>query len=103
GDLLITLRLDAKEGRRWENGRLVQEVRVSYTTLLLGGRIRIKTPAGKRVEVEIAEQTKIGDRRRLKGQGHSGGPLDIEFALLEPEKLTKVQIDALKKLRDSEL
>jgi len=103
GDLLITLRLDAKEGRRWENGRLIQEVKVPYTTLQLGGRIRITTPAGKRVEVEIGERTRIGDRRRLKGQGHSGGPLDIEFVLLEPEKLTKKQVSALEMLRESEL
>ncbi|GIS41634.1 MAG: hypothetical protein Ct9H90mP14_0900 [Methanobacteriota archaeon] len=26
GDLLITIRLDAEEGRRWEGGRLIQEV-----------------------------------------------------------------------------
>lgn len=103
GDLLITIRLDAKEGRRWENGRLIQEVRVPYTTLQLGGRIRITTPAGKRVEVEIGERTRIGDRRRLKGQGHSGGPLDIEFALLEPERLTGEQVAALERLRESEL
>lgn len=103
GDLLITLRLDAEEGRRWEGGRLIQEVKVPYTTLLLGGKVRIRTPAGKRIEVEITEGTKIGDRRRLKGQGHAAGPLDIEFVLAEPDKITKLQIESLEKLRDSGL
>ena len=103
GDLLITLRLDAEEGRRWEEGRLVQEVPIPITTLLLGGKVRISTPIGKRVQIDVPEGTRIGDRRRLQGHGHSGGPLDIEFTLAEPVKLTKAQRDALDSLRDSGL
>ena len=103
GDLLITLRLDAEEGRRWEEGRLVQEVPIPITTLLLGGKVRISTPIGKRVQIDVPEGTRIGDRRRLQGHGHSGGPLDIEFTLAEPDKLTKAQRDALDSLRDSGL
>ena len=103
GDLLITLRLDADEGRRWEEGRLVQEVPIPITTLLLGGKVRISTPIGKRVQIDVPEGTRIGDRRRLQGHGHSGGPLDIEFTLAEPAKLTKAQRDALDSLRDSGL
>lgn len=103
GDLLITLRLDAEEGRRWEEGRLVQEVPIPITTLLLGGKVRISTPVGKRVQIDVPEGTRIGDRRRLQGHGHSGGPLDIEFTLAEPDKLTKAQRDALDSLRESGL
>jgi len=103
GDLLITLRLDAEEGRRWEDGRLIQEVPVPITTLLLGGKVRIRTPAGKRVQIEVPEGTRIGDRRRLQGHGHSGGPLDVEFTLAEPDELSKSQRDALESLRDSGL
>ena len=103
GDLLITVRLDAEDGRRWENGRLVQEVRVPYSTLVLGGKVRIRTPSGKRVQIEIPEGTRIGDRRRLQGHGHSGGPLDVEFTLSEPEKLSKSQRVALENLKKSGL
>jgi DnaJ-class molecular chaperone len=103
GDLLITLRLDAQEGRRWEEGRLVQEVPVPVTTLLLGGKVRISTPVGKRVQIDVPEGTRIGDRRRLQGHGHSGGPLDIEFILAEPNTLNKSQRRALERLRDSGL
>ena len=103
GDLLITVRLDAEEGRRWEAGRLVQEVRIPYSTLALGGQVRIRTPAGKRVQIEIPEGARIGDRRRLKGHGYAGGPLDVEFALSESEKLSKSQRDALENLRESGL
>ena len=103
GDLLITVRLDADDGRRWEEGRLVQEVRVPYSTLAMGGKVRIRTPAGKRIQLEIPEGTRIGDRRRLQGHGHAGGPLDVEFSLSEPEKLTKSQRGALQNLKESGL
>ena len=100
GDLLINIRLDAEDGRRWENGRLIQDVAINYSTLLLGGKIQIKTPNNKRIQIDIPPRSKIGDRRRLNGQGHDGGPLDIELSILEPEKLTKKQLDGLKKLQD---
>ena len=103
GDLLITIRLDAEEGRRWEGGRLIQEVPVTYSTLMLGGAVRIRTPAGKRVQIEVVEGTRIGDRRRLAGHGHDGGPLDIEFILAEPEKVSKEQKAALDRLKESGL
>ena len=103
GDLLITIRLDAEEGRRWEGGRLIQEVPVTYSTLMLGGAVRIRTPAGKRVQIEVVEGTRIGDRRRLAGHGHDGGPLDIEFILAESEKVSKEQKEALDRLKESGL
>jgi len=103
GDLLISLRLDAEEGRRWEGGRLIQEVPVTITTLLLGGNVKIRTPLGKRVQIEISPGTKIGDRRRLNGHGHAGGLLDIEFILSEIENITPEQQKALEALRKTGL
>ena len=100
GDLLINIRLDAEDGRRWENGRLIQDVAINYTTLLLGGKIQIKTPNNNRIQIEVPPRSKIGDRRRLNGQGHDGGPLDIEFSIIEPEKLTKKQLEGLEKLKE---
>ena len=82
---------------------MVQEVPIPVTTLLLGGKVRISTPAGKRVQIDVPEGTRIGDRRRLQGHGHSGGPLDIEFILAEPDTLSKSQRAALERLKDSGL
>ena len=101
GDLTVTLRIDAEEGRRWEGEHLVQEVAVSYSTLMLGGEVRVSTPAGKTVSVKVAPATRIGDRKRLPKMGFAGADLDIEFMLDEPESLTPAQRDALEALRDA--
>jgi len=103
GDLIINIRLDAEEGRRWENGRLIQDVPISYSTLILGGKIQIRTPANKRIQIDVPENSKIGDRRRLNGHGHDGGPLDIEFSIMEPDKLTEKQRKALQVLKETGL
>ena len=99
GDLIISLRLDAEEGRRWENGRLVQEAPVPITTLLLGGKVKILTPLGKRVQIDVPAGTRVGDRRRLQGHGHDGGQLDIEFVLLEIIEINDNQRKILEQLR----
>lgn len=103
GDLMITLRIDAEEGRRWEDDRLIQEVPVSYSTLCLGGRVEVATPAGKTVAVKVAPETRIGDRKRLPGMGFAGADLDIEFTLEESDPLTDAQRAALEALRDQGL
>ncbi len=103
GNLTVTLRIDADEGRRWEGDHLIQEVAVPYSTLMLGGKIRITTPAGSTVSISVAPETRIGDRRRLSKQGFAGGDLDIEFILSEHESLTAEQRDALEALRDKGL
>ena len=61
---------------------------------------RKKPPNNNRIQIEVPPRSKIGDRRRLNGQGHDGGPLDIEFSIIEPEKLTKKQLEGLEKLKD---
>ena len=101
GDLTVTLRIDAEEGRRWEGESLIQEVAISYSTLMLGGEVRVATPAGKTVSVKVAPATRIGDRKRLPKMGFAGADLDIEFTLDEHESLTPSQQEALEALRDA--
>ncbi len=103
GDLVVTLRIDAEDGRRWEGDFLIQEVPVSYSTLMLGGEVLVSTPAGKKVSVKVAENTRIGDRKRLPKMGYAGSDLDIEYILDEPESLTPSQIEALKSLKNAGL
>ncbi|MDP6905972.1 MAG: DnaJ C-terminal domain-containing protein [Candidatus Thalassarchaeaceae archaeon] len=99
GNLTVTLRIDADEGRRWEGNHLIQEVPVPYSTLILGGKIRITTPAGNTVSLSVAPETRIGDRKRLPKQGFAGGDLDIEFILMELESISDEQREVLKSLQ----
>ena len=103
GDLTVTLRIDAEEGRRWEGDYLIQEVPVAYSVLMLGGSVRVTTPAGKTVSVKVSSNTRIGDRKRLPKMGYAGSDLDIEFTLDEPESLTATQIEALESLKNAGL
>ena len=103
GDLTVTLRIDAEEGRRWEGDYLIQEVPVAYSVLILGGDVRVSTPAGKTVSVKVSENTRIGDRKRLPKMGYAGSDLDIEFILDEPESLNEAQVEALESLRKTGL
>jgi DnaJ-class molecular chaperone len=103
GDVLVTIRIDAGEDTYWEDGVLVQEVSTPYSTLVLGGKIKVKLPSGKSGNLSVAANTQIGDRRRMVGAGFDGGDLDLEFVLQENEQLTAVQLKALKALQKSGL
>lgn len=103
GDVLVSVRIDAGEGTYWEDGVLVQEVSTPYSTLTLGGKIKVKLPSGKSGNLSVAANTQIGDRRRMAGAGFDGGDLDLEFVLQETDQLTKQQLKALKLLQESGL
>ena len=103
GDVLLTIRIDAGEGYYWDGTTLVQEVQTAYSTLLLGGKVKVKLPSGKEGLLTVAPNTQVGDRRRMSGAGIQGGDLDLEFTLLETEELTDDQISALTKLKESGL
>lgn len=103
GDVLVTVRIDAGEDTYWEDGVLVKEVATPYSTLLLGGKIKVKLPSGKSGNLTVAKNTQIGDRRRMSGAGFNGGDLDLEFILQENSQLTPAQIEALQALQQSGL
>ena len=103
GDVLLTVRIQFGEGRRWDGSTLVQEVQVTYSTLMLGGKVKVKLPSGKTIKLSVAPETHVGDRRKVPAAGYDGGDLELEFVLPEPEELTKDQIKALKALRDKGL
>ena len=100
GDLHVTIRIDAGEGRRWENGILIQEISIPFSTMILGGKVKIELPNGKSGLLKVAEHSQPGDRRRMAGAGYNGGDLDLEFVLEEFEELTPEQKAAVESLRD---
>ena len=100
GDLHVTIRIDAGEGRRWENGILIQEITIPFSTMMLGGKVKIELPNGKSGLLKVAENSQPGDRRRMNGAGYNGGDLDLEFVLNELEELTNQQKAAIEALRE---
>jgi len=100
GDLHVTIRIDAGEGRRWENGILIQEIAIPFSTMMLGGKVKIELPSGKSGLLKVAANSQPGDRRRMVGAGYEGGDLDLEFILNELEELTTEQKAAIEALRD---
>ena len=100
GDLHVTIRIDAGEGRRWENGILIQEIAIPFSTMMLGGKVKIELPSGKSGLLKVAENSQPGDRRRMSGAGYKEGDLDLEFILTEFDTLTSEQKSAIEGLRD---
>ena len=103
GDVLLTVRIDAGEGRSWDGDVLVQEVQIPYSTLLLGGKVKITLPSGKEGLLSISANSQIGGRRRMNKAGYLGGDLDLEFALKEVDELSEQQKEALGNLKESGL
>ena len=100
GDLHVTFRIDAGEGRHWENGILIQQVSIPYSTMMLGGKVKVNLPSGKSGLRSVTGNSQPGDRRRMAKAGYLQGDLDLEFILDEHEELTPEQIEILEKLKD---
>lgn len=100
GDLHVTFRIDAGEGRHWENGILIQQVSIPYSTMMLGGKVKVNLPSGKSGFLSVAGNSQPGDRRRMAKAGYLQGDLDLEFILDELEELTSEQIEVLERLKD---
>ena len=93
GDLIVNIRIDPGEGCRWDGNRVVKEVEVEYSTLVLGGKVTVTLPSGVKGKITIPPLSQVGDRQRVKD-------LDIEFILREIENLNDSQKDALEALKD---
>ena len=93
GDLVVRIRVDPGQGCRWDEGKVVKDIPLSYSLLMLGGKTEITLPDGMKGRITIPPLSRIGDRQRIKG-------VDLEFVIEDSEKLSKAQIAALKKLAD---
>ncbi len=100
GDLTLIVRIDPGEGRRWESNRLIQMVDVPYTTLVLGGEVKLTTPKGRKIRLSIDKGSFPGDRRRIPGEGIAGAPLDIELGLAQAGQISDEMYETLQRLRE---
>ena len=81
GDVMLTIRIQFGEGRFWDGDLLVQEVPTPFSTLMLGGKVKVALPSNKKIMLSVAPETLVGDRQRIAGAGYDGGDLELEFVL----------------------
>lgn len=96
GDLYITFRVSLPKEYRRQGADLFRTLNVDLTTMVLGGKVTVKTPTGT-VNVPIPELSQNGKRIRLKGKGlpvykgNGNGHLYLELSVLLPETLSDAQ------------
>ena len=103
GDVMLTIRIQFGEGRFWDGNILVQEVPTPFSTLMLGGKVKVTLPSNKKIMLSVAPESLVGDRQRIAGAGYDGGDLELEFVLPDYDELTPQQKQALETLKDSGL
>ncbi|RJU83033.1 MAG: J domain-containing protein [Candidatus Poseidoniales archaeon] len=103
GDVMLTIRIQFGEGRFWDGNILVQEVPTPFSTLMLGGKVKVQLPSNKKIMLTVAKETMVGDRLRIAGAGYDGGDLELEFVLPDYDELSKEQVKALENLKNSGL
>ena len=96
GDLIVRIRVDPGEGCYWDGDRIVEEVEVPYSTLVLGGKVTVTLPSGVKGKITIPPLSQVGDRQRIKD-------VDLEFTLSDVDELSDSQKTALEKLKDAGL
>ncbi|MDA8690234.1 DnaJ domain-containing protein [Euryarchaeota archaeon] len=103
GDVMLTIRIHFGEGRFWDGKMLVQEVPTPFSTLMLGGKVKVQLPSNKKIMLTVSPETMVGDRLRIAGAGYDGGDLELEFVLPDYDELSKEQVKALENLKNSGL
>ena len=104
GDLIVNVTVvnDTPLERNGDN--LVYEVKLPFTTLMLGGEVYVPTLDGK-VKIRIKKGTKPNEVMRLRGKGiknqrgHTGDLL-VVVSLDVPESLTADEREILKELSE---
>jgi DnaJ-class molecular chaperone len=103
GDVMLTIRIQFGEGRFWDGNILVQEVPTPFSTLMLGGKVKVQLPSNKKIMLTVSPETMVGDRLRIAGAGYDGGDLELEFVLPGYDELSEEQVKALENLKNSGL
>jgi molecular chaperone DnaJ len=103
GDLYVVIHVQDHKFFQREANDLYAEIPVHFTTLALGGAIRIPTLDGEE-PFAVPEGTEAGTTFRLRGRGmpdvsgRGHGDLHITVKVVTPKKLTKEQKKLLEQL-----
>jgi molecular chaperone DnaJ len=106
GHLYVVVHVKEHEFFRRDGNNLFCEVGVNFTTLALGGEIRVPTLDDSEA-VRVPEGTTTGATFRLRGKGmpdvngHGRGDLFVTVQVQTPKKLTKAQRQLLEQLAEA--
>lgn len=106
GDLYVVVHVQAHPFFQREGNDLFCEIPVSFTTVALGGKIKVPTLEGHE-ELSIPEATQTGTTFRLRGRGmpdvsgRGRGDLIFTVRVVTPQKLTRDQKRLLQQLATS--
>jgi curved DNA-binding protein len=104
GDLYLVVALKPDPRFELRGNDLYTEVRVPFTTMLLGGETRVTTPDGRTLALTIPAATQDGRRFRLRGQGmpslgkSARGDLHAEVHAQLPERLSERERELVEEL-----
>lgn len=108
GDLYVVIQVEEHPFFRREGNDLACEIPVNFTTLALGGEIKVPSIDGEGVTetVKIPEGTATGSVFRLRGKGikdvsgRGRGDMHVTVQAITPRKLTREQRKILEQLAD---
>jgi curved DNA-binding protein len=106
GDLFITVHIQPNPVFKRTGNDLHVDVPVDAFTLMMGGKVPVKTLSGE-VTITVPEGSQNGKKLRLKGKGmpvynqQDVGDLYIKLEAKLPDSFTVEQKELIKKLQDS--
>lgn len=104
GDLYVVVHVAEHSFFHRDGNDLACEVPVNFTTLALGGEIKVPGVLGERESLKVPEGTATGSVFRLRGQGmpdvsgRGRGDLLVTVQAITPRKLTREQRKLLEQL-----
>ncbi len=107
GDLYVVIIVQDHAFFQRDGNDLYCEIPVNFTTLALGGKIRIPTLDGGEEQYEVADGTQSGSTLRLSGRGmpdvngRGRGDLLVTVKVVTPKKLSRDQKKLLEQLAAS--
>lgn len=102
GDLYVTVRVQNDPYFKRKDNDIYVEATINLAQVLLGTKIRIRTPDNKHVDLSIPAGTQPGHKFRLAGMGirsaNKTGDLFVTVKVEIPKKLTAKQKELVEKL-----
>ncbi len=105
GDLIIKVNVKETDNFWREDGNILTELQLTLKQAVLGDKIDVETPEGKKIKLTIPSGTQSGKRFRLQGLGSIKGGKNIDLVVVVkvdiPEDLTPEQRKAFKEFIDT--